>query len=126
MRNILVVSGDDAGRVHMLSILNEAGYETSGASTFEQARKMLAGRSPDLVIADQRLGAFNGLHVIIEARAWYPGVSCIVTTPKKNRGLEADARNLDVECLVTPPNPAEWLGPVSKALNSERRTAAFS
>ena len=87
---------------------------------------MLADRSPDLVIADQCLGAFNGLHVIISARAGHPGLSAIVTTPRKNFGLEADARSLDVECMVTPPNPAGWLGPISKALNPERRTAAFS
>jgi DNA-binding NtrC family response regulator len=126
MQNILVVSGDGDGLVHMVSILNAAGYETSGASTFEEAREMMAYRSPDLVIADQRLGAFNGLHLIVSVRASHPGVSGIVTTPAKNHGLEDDARGLDIECMVTPPNPAEWLGPISKALNSERRAPAPS
>ena len=126
MQNILVVSGNDAGLVHMLSVLNKAGYETSGASTFEEAREVLAGRSPDLVIADQRLGAYNGLHVIISARASHPGVSAIVTTPAWNRGLEVDAKGLDVECMVTPPDPAQWLGRISKALDSDRRARVAS
>jgi DNA-binding NtrC family response regulator len=126
MRHIMVVSGNDASLVHMLNILNEAGYKTSAASSFEEAQEILARRSPDLVIADQRLGAFNGLHVILNARATHPGVSGIVTTPSRDRGLEDDARGLDVECMVAPPNSAEWLGPVSRALNPERHRATAS
>jgi hypothetical protein len=37
-----------------------------------------------------------------------------VTTSKKDRGLEADARSLNVECMIKPKNPAEWLEPISK------------
>jgi DNA-binding response OmpR family regulator len=116
MSQILVVSNDRGGLADMLSVLNAAGYSASGASTFEEAKRFLADRSPDLVIADERLGAFNGLHIIMRARAEHPHVSAIVTTPVRNRGLEADARDLDIECMVKPQNPAEWLAPLSRRL----------
>ncbi len=122
MSQILVVSNDRGGLADMLSVLNTAGYSASGASTFEEAKRFLADGSPDLVIADERLGAFNGLHIIMRARAEHPHVSAIVTTPVKNRGLEADARDLDIECMVKPQNPAEWLAPLSRSRSPDPST----
>jgi DNA-binding NtrC family response regulator len=116
MSQILIVSADNRHLAAMLDVFDTAGYETAGASTFEDARRALARHSPDLIIADERLGNFNGLHVIMTARAERPGVSAIVTTKSGNRGLEADARSLDVACMVTPDDPAEWLEPISRML----------
>src|SRR5436309_14587185 len=116
MSQILVVSADGAGLNAMLNVLGSAGYRASGAASFEEARAKLADSSPDLVIADERLGAFNGLHVIVTARAEHPGVSAIVTARVKNRGLEADARHLNVHCMVTPRYAAECVAPVPRLL----------
>jgi len=118
MPGILVVSNDGVGLAHTLSALHEAGYQASGASSFEQAKQFLAYTSPDLVIADECLGAFNGLHVIMRARATQPEVPAIVTTRVKSRGLEADARSLNVEWMLKPQTPAEWLGPVFRTLRA--------
>jgi DNA-binding response OmpR family regulator len=119
MSGILVVSNDGIGLAHTLTTLQEAGYRASGASTFEEAKLFLAGESPDLVIADECLGAFNGLHVIMRARALRPDVSAIVTTRAKSRGLEADAKSLNVEWMVKPKNAADWLAPISRTLRVE-------
>lgn len=120
MSQIVVVNNDSIGLTRVLTVLNAAGYQASGASTFEDAKRALAEGTPDLVIADERLGAYNGLHVIMRARAEHPGVNAIVTTTVKNRGLEADARRLNVQCLIKPQNPTEWLEPVGKILNADR------
>ena len=120
MAHILVVSSDRDGLGPMLGVLNDAGYQASAASTFEQAREELADGTPDLVIADERLGAFNGLHVLLAARASRPEVGAIVTTPVANRALEADARLLNVDCLITPQHPADWLASITRALGSDR------
>jgi DNA-binding response OmpR family regulator len=119
MSGILVVSNDGIGLAHTLSALHEAGYQASGASSFEEAKQFLAGTSPDLVIADECLGAFNGLHVIMRARAIRPEVGAIVTTPSVSRGLEADARSLNIEWMLKPQDPAEWLVPISRTLRAE-------
>jgi len=118
MYRIFVVSNDGDGLSAMLNVFEDAGYRATGASTYEEARQRLASESPDLVIADERLGAFNGLHVLFTARAEHPHASVIVTTPVKNRALEADARSLNVHCLVKPRNPARWLAPVSSLLTA--------
>jgi DNA-binding response OmpR family regulator len=114
MSQILVVSNDGVGLAAMLSVLDHAGHQARCASTFEDATRLLDQGSPDFVIADGRLGAFNGLHVIMRARAAHPETGAIVTTSITDRGLEADARSLNVECMVKPKNPVEWLEPISK------------
>ena len=119
MSGILVVSNDGIGLAHTISALHAAGYQASGAASFEEAKLFLADASPDLVIADECLGAFNGLHIILRARAIRPEVSAIVTTPVKSRGLEADARSLNVEWMLKPRTPEEWLVPISRTLRSE-------
>jgi CheY-like chemotaxis protein len=116
MSQILVVSNDNADLAAMLGVFASAGYSATGATTFEEAQQRLADESPDLVIADERLGAFNGLHVLLTARADRPNTGAIVTTPVENRGLEADARSLNVTCMVKPRTPSDWLGPVSRML----------
>jgi DNA-binding response OmpR family regulator len=120
MSQILIVSADDGGLNATLHVLRTAGYCATGASSLTEARAILADSAPDLVIADERLGAFNGLHVIVTARAEHPGVGAIVTTPVKNRGLEADARSLNARCMVKPRNAAGWLAAVSGLLTVER------
>ena len=116
MSQIFVVSNDNADLAAMLGVLANAGYSATGATTFEEAQQRVVTESPDLVIADERLGAFNGLHVLLTARAERPQTEAIITTPVPNRGLEADARSLNVRCIVKPRSAAEWLGPIASLL----------
>lgn len=118
MYQIFVVSNDGDGLSAMLNVFEHAGYRATGASSFQEAQQRLTTESPDLVIADERLGDFNGLHVLLTALAEHPHAGAIVTTPIRNRGLEADARSLNVHCMVKPQNPAEWLAPVSSMLTA--------
>lgn len=120
MAHILVVSNDRIGLAHTVAVLNDAGYQARGASTFEDANRLLANGSPDMVIADERLGAFNGLHVILRARAEHPDVSAIITSPTESRGLAADARSLNVKCMVKPQNPGAWVSAMLRALETDR------
>jgi DNA-binding NtrC family response regulator len=120
MFHILVVSNDIAGLTDTLTVLGHAGYHARGASTFAEARNVLASGSPDLVIADQRLGEYNGLHVILRARARRPGLSAIVTTGVRDRGAEADARSLDVEYMLKPKTAKGWLASIARALAPSR------
>ncbi|HEV8317257.1 MAG TPA: response regulator [Vicinamibacterales bacterium] len=113
---ILVVSQDDTNRACVLQILAEAGYQTRGASTFEEGKRLLATTTPDLLIADERLGDFNGLHLILRGRANHPDMAAIVTTGTRIKGLEIDARGLEIDCLVKPADARDWLQPVSQAL----------
>jgi DNA-binding NtrC family response regulator len=113
---IVVVTGDDDRRSVLLETLNDAGYLVSGASTFEEAKQLLETHSPDLLIADERLGPFNGLHLFVVGRAQHPQMKGIVTSRVKDVVLENDAKRLHVQCLVQPAQPADWLASISKTL----------
>jgi DNA-binding NtrC family response regulator len=115
---IMVVSGDNARRSVLLETLNDAGYVASGAATFHEAKELLEKRSPDLVIADERLGPFNGLHVIVVGRVHHPAMKAIVTSQVRDEGLENDARRLNVRCVVQPSAASEWLDSVSRTLET--------
>jgi DNA-binding NtrC family response regulator len=114
---ILVVS-TDAGLAPTLRLLVGAGYAASGATTFEDAARLLATTSPDLLIADERLGAYNGLHLVLRGRADHPDMRAIVTTSFKDPFVEAEATRMNARCLVKPLDPAEWLLPISRTLES--------
>jgi two-component system response regulator HydG len=114
---ILVVS-TDAGLAPTLRLLVRAGYEASGATTFEDAARLLATNSPDLLIADERLGAYNGLHLVLRGRAERPDMRAIVTTSFKDPFVEAEATRMNARCFVKPLDPAEWLLPISRTLGS--------
>lgn len=123
MYQILVVSNDGDDLSAMLNVFEHAGYRATGASSYREAQQRLLTESPDLVIADERLGDFNGLHILLTARAGNPHAGAIVTTPVRSRGLEADAQSLNVHCMVKPTNPAEWLAPVSSMLMTAAHVA---
>ena len=115
---ILVVSSDSSARNDALGILNRAGFLATGAASFEEASRALSDATPDLLIADERLGAFNGLHLVVRGRAVSPRMRAIVTSNITDSVLEKDARHLNAVCVVKPSDPMEWLSPVSKTLGT--------
>src|SRR5262249_14702555 len=114
--SIFVVSCDDSPRARLIDVLSGAGYRTIGAATFAEAKRVLGSSSADLVIAEERLGAFNGLHVIVFGRAYRPDLKAIVMTAQPDAALETDARRLNVDCMVESADAEEWLKSVSKKL----------
>ena len=114
---IFVVSGDDSHRSRLIDVLSGAGYRTSGAATFAEAKQVLGQSTADLVIAEERLGAFNGLHVIVLGRSYRPDLKAIVMTAQKDAALVTDARRLNVDCVVDSADAEEWLESVSRMLD---------
>src|SRR5690349_25157182 len=88
---IFVVSGDDSHRSRLIDVLSGAGYRTSGAAKLEEAKQVVGSSSADLVIAEELLGAFNGLHVIVLGRAVHPDMKAIVMTAQPDPALDTDA-----------------------------------
>jgi len=111
-RKILIVSADPGSVGHTVEVLASAGFEAMGATSFEDALHALSTNVPDLLIADQRLGAFNGLHLVLRGRVNAPHMHAIVTSPTEDRVLESDARQLNAHSMVRPNDPHDWLGSI--------------
>ncbi len=99
-------------------ILAGAGYETFVASEFGEAKAMLA-RRPSLLITEIKLGAYNGLHLAIRARAL--GTPALVIG-EPDPVLEADAKRQRALYVTPPIDPQRVLGLINELLEAARPT----
>jgi CheY-like chemotaxis protein len=98
-QKILVVDDDAGVRAVLRKMLERAGYCALVAATFQQAKRVLATDAPDLLIADQRLGEYNGLQLLIASPTRIP---TIIVTGFPDSVLEHEARNLGAGYLAKP------------------------
>ncbi|HHQ47962.1 MAG TPA: sigma-54-dependent Fis family transcriptional regulator [Acidobacteria bacterium] len=77
---ILVVDDDRAFRELVVDILASEGYELLEASDAERALEILAGRSVDLVISDQRMPGMDGVELTRRIRSGSNPPEVIVMT----------------------------------------------
>jgi DNA-binding response OmpR family regulator len=89
--------------VRALSLqLRECGYRALGATSFHEAQRMWDAEQPQVLVADVRLAAYNGLHLLIRARAVRPEVTAIITSPVPDRVLADETQRLGGTFLVKP------------------------
>lgn len=92
---LLLVEPNESELREMSDALSGAGYLLRIARTFEDAVGALAQESPDLLVTALRLGAFNGLHLVLRGRFLDARVPAIIV------GLPSDYSD-DVERLGVP------------------------
>ena len=121
MPRVLVVDDDAGARVGLKELLDAAGYDTIVAGSFQDGKRLLQNGGPDLLIADIRLGAFNGLQLVAAAPKRIP---TIVVTGFADPVLEAEARSFGAEFIVKPVMPSALLALVERQLAEHDRAAA--
>lgn len=99
--------------------LLKAGYHVAGATTFEAAKEQMSADPPNLLIAAERLGPFNGLHLAVRGRQEHPEMMAIVTAGCEDPVLEAEAQQCGAMCAVTPRNSLEVLALVRQTFASQ-------
>lgn len=76
-----VIVDDDPGLLRLVAAwLEEIGYEVEAFHEFEPAKRRLAGDPVDVLVTDVRLGAFNGLQLVVRAKLAHPDLIAIVLT----------------------------------------------
>ena len=116
---ILIVDDDEATRAGLKQLLEGAGYKVTVAGTFAEGRFALSASTPDLLIVDVRLGAFNGLHLVTTNPRSIP---TIIVTGYPDPVLKANAHRLGAEYLVKPVSPAGLMALVKAKLESPKET----
>lgn len=96
---ILVVDDDPTTRIGLAELLQQSGYEATPVPSFEQAARLIRKSPPDLLIADVRLGPFNGLQLIISSPTPLPA---IIITGFADPVLESDARRRGADYVLKP------------------------
>lgn len=104
---ILVVNADAAVLVRLETMLTAAGYQTVGTTSFTEARSLLERSGFELLIADVRLGAFNGLH--LAARCQESELAVLVTHSTSDAWFALEAQRFGAQFVADPANNPELL-----------------
>jgi len=115
--DILVVDSDPATRLFLSKTLGLAGYDVTATNSFYEAKHHLETACPALLIADVRLGEFNGLHLALHRHIDHPGLPTIITHVTFDRVLRAEAERLGAIYLVKPVRPHELMDEVAKLVD---------
>jgi CheY-like chemotaxis protein len=117
-RIVLVVEDDISALYGILEVLRDAGYECTGAATYDAAQQLLSLRPYDLLITDVRLGSFNGLQLVRQCTHDYPGTAFIIVSAAPDAMTEIEARRYGAACVAKPINRARLLEAVAGTLAS--------
>jgi len=75
---ILLVEPDEVAGSNVVRILTESGHRVAWVDTFADALWLSAADPPDLMVAALRLGAYNGLHLLMQVRAHDPNARVVI------------------------------------------------
>ena len=98
---VVTPSSDVAGTV--TDALRETDYHVVALSDFATARAALERQPPDLLISELKLGAYNGLHLVIVAHGRRAPTRAIIIGPP-DPVMEREARRQHAVYLTTPAN----------------------
>jgi DNA-binding NtrC family response regulator len=99
----VVIVDDDAAMLRLISAwVAGAGHDVVSFSDFGAAKSYLATAKPDVIIADVRLGAFNGLQLVIQAKLDHPGITAVVLTGFYDAVLSGEVSKMGASYLVKP------------------------
>jgi DNA-binding response OmpR family regulator len=117
---ILLVDADRAVLKRTEALLAAEEHLVIAVSSFQEAKSHLYTVSPDLLIADVRLDAFNGLHLAARARIDYPNLPVIITHAWADAVLEREAQRQGAAFVVNPLENPDFLSSVQSALDRHR------
>ncbi len=109
-RRVLVVD-DDSDLLRMVELwLVEAGYTVVTCDQFAAAKRQLATAPPDVLLTDVRLGAFNGLQLVILGKEQRPQMQAVVMSAYDDVTLRKEAAERGARYLLKPFSSGEVLG----------------
>ena len=100
--DVLLVEDDPSLLAGIVAALKQAGIEAKGYRGFEDARRYLSEHRPDVLITDVRLGAFNGLQLVLLFKSQQPRGRAIVFSGFDDPVLRQEAARCGARYLVKP------------------------
>src|SRR5215468_4099024 len=94
---ILVLDVDEHALSGIVELLRDAGHHVTGAATYDAAKRLLAVSTFDLLITDVRLRSFNGLHLVMQARADHPDLAVMIITVYDDPLIDLEASRYRAE-----------------------------
>lgn len=117
----VVVDADQTELRKTERALEEAGFVVVALDSFAEAKAVLVAISPEIIIADIKLKAFNGLHLAALCAVARPGVPFVATHAVHDPVLEADAKQLGASYVLKTESRHELREAVAALVAAQRR-----
>jgi DNA-binding response OmpR family regulator len=120
-KRVLLVDDDPALLRLIRQWLTERGIVVSACDTFNDAKQALLTSAPDVLLTDVRLGAFNGLQLVILAKQQQANTVAIVMSAFDDLMLRREAEGAGARYLTKPFSRDSLLGAVDEAIAEKSR-----
>ena len=104
---VLVVDADPQCVRALGAAIRRLGGEPLEATSFAEAKRLWIAEHPPMLIADVRLGQFNGLQLLLRAKADRPDLVAVITCAIDDKVLEAETSRFGGTFFVKPVTPDE-------------------
>ena len=112
----LIVEPDATARARTVDALTGAGFSVTATGEFAAARHSLAHRPPAVLIATLKLGEYNGLHLVLRARAHAPDTATLITVAAADAGFRKEVLNTGATFVVDPVTSQDLVAAVMRTL----------
>ena len=106
---ILIADDEEAARRSLGQILGEDGYEVVLAPDGEEALRLVAEETPDILLTDLRMPGMDGYELLARIRQGFPDVSVVIMTAHGTIKSAVEALREGAEDYLTKPIDVEEL-----------------
>lgn len=99
--------------------LSGSGFEVTVAENFSEARQILNHHRPAVLVAEIRLGDYNGLHLVLVGKTVRPDMTAIVTSWASDSTLRAEAERMGATFVPKPTTQQELQAAVFRTMFRE-------
>jgi two-component system NtrC family response regulator len=118
---MLIADDEEAARRTLGQILTEDGYEVFLAQDGEEALRMVAEHSPDILLSDLKMPKLDGHELLTRVRQGYPDVALVIMTAHGTIRSAVKAVQEGAEDYLTKPIDVEDLERVLQRIMNKRR-----
>lgn len=118
---MLIVSTRDERRDELSTWLQAAGYVVEAVSGFVQGRQACERVPPDLLVADVKLEAYNGIHLAMWSRNRHPATQ-VLLIGDADLVLQHEAERERAKYLVQPVDERRFLAAVAALREAPRQS----
>jgi len=123
-KHVLIVEDDEPTLRLMTRAVSAAGHRVTSFGDFEGAKKYLEATEPDVLVTDVRLGAFNGLQLVVIGRLEHPRMNAVVLTGFDDAVLREQASNAGASYLVKPVQLRRLVAAINEPTRPDARPTA--
>jgi DNA-binding NtrC family response regulator len=117
-KRVLIVDDQEDVLKTLAALVSHGGYDVVTLSRFDDARRFIDETPPDILVTDVRLGAFNGLQLVLHMRQARPGGAVVVLSAFDDAVIRQEATRAGALFLAKPVTRQQLLDCLAAALSS--------